>query len=737
MANEENLKEKYKRRMKTELESSLSSHSTRSSPSSKQESSVNIDSKEYKSFLQEFKEMPRGVYEKSCALAEKYAGISPDPKSAETMQVAINFARLQLTPKGVYSFGILAPIFALLLFSVLSLLLFKSSGFLIFLIVIGSLGAIKPLLNMPYFLADNFRLKASNQMVLAVFYLVTYMRHTSNLERAVEFASNHLTEPLSFEFKKILWDVETGTYGSISESIENFLEEWKEHNPEFVDAIHLIEGSLLEGSEKRRVDMLEKSLDVILDETYEKMLHFAHNLQSPITTLHMLGIILPILGLVILPLMLSFLEEVKWYHISVLYNVFLPILVYLMGLRILSKRPTGYGQTALNENNPEIQKALHSTMKIGKYDLKIKPKTFLIFFVVIFVTLGFSPLIMHAVGSSDFGFGDENLHSACGKQFCFLEYREEAAGVGTAFKEVGPYGLGASVISLFVIIGIGAGFGLFYSARSRELKKIFDKSNALENEFSSALFQLGNRLGDNLPAEIAMLKVAQTLPDTSSGQFFRIVSVNIQKLGMSVQDSIFNRNVGALVYYPSSLIESSMKVLIQAVKKGPLIASNALINISRYVKEMHKVEERLQDLMAEVISSMKSQIKFLTPIIAAIVVGITSMIGAIIGTLSSSLGELTDATAGGSTQQLSLVTEFFKSTMPTFYFQLIVGLYVLQITFILTILVNTIQNGSDNVHRDFSLGQNLKNSALLYSILTAAVMIGFNIVTANILPAGG
>ena len=58
-------------------------------------------------------------------------------------------------------------------------------------------------------MASTWRMKASNQMVQSIFYIVTYMRHTSNLERAIEFAANHLEAPLSLDFRKILWDVET------------------------------------------------------------------------------------------------------------------------------------------------------------------------------------------------------------------------------------------------------------------------------------------------------------------------------------------------------------------------------------------------------------------------------------------------------------------------------------------------------------------------------------------------
>ena len=49
-------------------------------------------------------------------------------------------------------------------------------------------GSLIPLQRLPYYLANSWRMKASNQMVLCTFYLVTYMRHTSNLELAVDFA---------------------------------------------------------------------------------------------------------------------------------------------------------------------------------------------------------------------------------------------------------------------------------------------------------------------------------------------------------------------------------------------------------------------------------------------------------------------------------------------------------------------------------------------------------------------
>ena len=200
---------------------------------------------------------------------------------------------------------------------------------------------------------------------------------------------------------------------------------------------------------------------------------------------------------------------------------------------------------------------------------------------------------------------------------------------------------------------------------------------------------------------------------------------------MSVKEAIFNPTSGALIFFPSNLIESSMKVLIVSIKKGPKIAAQALINISRYIKEMHKVDERLKDLLADIISSMKSQINFLAPVIAGIVIGITSMITNIIGKLSSYMATIsTDASSGGG---LTGFANLFGDGIPTYFFQMIVGIYIVEMIWILTIIENSIENGSDKLNERYLLGKNLINSLLLYSIIALIIMVIFNGIAAKIM----
>lgn len=674
---------------------------------------------EYLEFKKEMIPNHMGLYEKACNLAEKLIKMKPKPAKAAALQENIDICHLNITPTGATSFSMILPM-AVIFFGIIQFIVTGSLFFTMFLIF-GGLILMIPLQKFPSFLANGWRMKASNQMVLCIFYVVTYMRHTSNLELAIEFASEHLAPPLSLDLKRVVWNVETEKYESVKESLDMYLETWRKWNLEFIEAFHLIESSLYEGSEDRRLAMLDKSLDVILDETYEKMLHYAHNLKSPITMLHMMGVILPILGLVILPLVVSFMEGVSWYHIAVLYNIIFPVVVFWLGKNILSTRPTGYGDSDASENNPELKKYRNLIIHLFGTEIKIPPMIVSAIIISVLVFIGLTPLIIHTiVPSPEF---DINL----GAGFNILGYRESSSDPN---KIIGPFGIGSSILSFAFPLAFGIGFGIYYKIRSKNVMKIRNQAKKLESEFASALFQLGNRLGDGLPAELAFSKVSEVMEDTVSGRFFDLVSTNIRKLGMGVEDAIFNERRGALVSFPSNVIESSMKVMTESIKKGPKVAAQALMNVSRYIKEIHKVNERLKDLMADIISSMKSQIKFMTPAISGIVIGITSMISTILGSLG---GQMQKLSAAEGAQRIGGVAGLFGDGIPTYYFQIVVGVYVVQIVYVLTLLGNGIENGADKLNERYELGQNLIKSTILYCIVAMTVMIIFNLIASEIM----
>ncbi|TAL58283.1 MAG: hypothetical protein EPN86_00430 [Nanoarchaeota archaeon] len=465
---DEDLVSKYKKKLSEQLELQAAM------PSSQ------LYSREYQVFRKEILPPHLSLYEKVCNFCGKVLTIKVKPDRFALLQDAIDACHLQTTPAGVMAASFILPIVFLVFSVFFFLVVVDSLFFVLFSLVIG-LAAIFLLQNVPFYLANQWRMKASNQMVLCIFYVVTYMRHTSNLELAIEFASEHLAPPLSLDLRKVLWDVETGKFESVKDSLESYLNVWRKYNIEFVESFHLVQSSLYETSEERRLSLLDKSLDVILDETYEKMLHYAQNLKGPITMLHMLGVILPILGLVILPLMVSFMEGVEWYHIAALYNIVLPVTVYVLGRQILAKRPTGYGDTDVAEINPALKKYRNIIFKVAGIEFTIHPGFIAIVVGVVLLSIAMLPLIIHYV--------NPGYDTTIGG-FDFLGYKESTRIQGLV---IGPFGLGASILSLFFPAALALSFGLYFKLRSQNIIKMREEAKKLEDEFASALFQLGSR----------------------------------------------------------------------------------------------------------------------------------------------------------------------------------------------------------------------------------------------------
>jgi len=148
-------------------------------------------------------------------------------------------------------------------------------------------------------------------------------------------------------------------------------------------------------------------------------------------------------------------------------------------------------------------------------------------------------------------------------------------------------------------------------------------------------------------------------------------------------------------------------------KKGLKVASISLISISQYVKNIQKITNRLRDLLAEIISDMKSNMTFLAPLLSGIVVGLAAMITAILQKLN--ISDLGDGGAGGFGGVLSIFE--VAKMIPPYYLQIAIGIYLIQITFILTRTLVTIDSGVDKLENTNKIGKNLRIGIVLYFVV--------------------
>lgn len=499
-----------------------------------------------------------------------------------------------------------------------------------------------------------------------------------------------LKVPLAVDLKKIIWDVETQKYADVQESLNTYLQQWRKYNEAFVDSIYLIETSLVQTSEDRRIAMLEQALKRILDGTYETMVHYVNDLRTPISAVFMLGITLPIMGLVMLPLIGAFMAgAVSSETLFVFYDVVLPLAVVAIIMQILSTRPTAFPQIDLSHHPLVPPEDTFEFM--GRYIHAAVPA------VLVFIIIA-SPYIWYAFTLQSVTNPSEN----------------------------------DVLFSLFFILALGAAISLYAKLASGVRVKIRQQIKSVENDFSYAVFQIGNRLSEGVPAEIAMLKTAQIMKQSNVSNFIRQIADNMAKLGLDLKRAIFDPKYGALVLYPSTLIRSVMKIFIQSTKESQEIAAASLMHISNYLLSVHNIEEKIRDVLSETLSTLKFQSSFIAPLISGIIVGLTSMILIILSVLGTKIAAATAAAGapgggfGGGAGGLAAFGFFeLSNTIPLPVFQLIVGIYLIEIVIISTMLASKIEYGDDKVQELDSVSRDLIIAVIIYFFITLGVTIAF------------
>lgn len=620
---------------------------------------------DYRQFLKEIKRKPETLYEKACAFSEKI-NIGPDAKTKAKLEREIETSYLNVTPKGVLSFSLLTMIILLLVsFFFFFIGLFDPLFFLFSLIF--ALGLTFYLYNYPASLAKSMQVKMSSDIVLAILYMVIYMRNSPQTEGAIKFAAENLEGPLSWDLKKLFWDTEVGVYSSIDHALVAYLTRWKDKNKEFTEALHLLRNSTSESDIRRNV-MLDEAINVILDGTRERMKHYAQGLRLPVMLIHAMGVLLPIMGLVMFPIIVIFMADViKPVFIFIGYDIILPLFLFWYMNYILQTKPTTFSQPDISQAKgiPKIGR-----MKFLNKDIPIWPIALLI--AVPFIGIGF-------IGFSQ-------------------------ADVATSVN-----------YSLLIIFGISLSIVVYCLLDSYQKIKVRNDIEKIEDEFSEALFQLGNQIAGGTPVEVAVDKAEENLKNMKISDLFLNVSINMKKLGMTFEQALFDKDYGAIWQYPSRLIRSIMQTVIESSEKGVRVASMSMLTISRYLKGMHNVKEEINEILGETTTSMKFLAMFLAPLIAGITVTMAVVIIQILTSLTGQLSTLMGETAG--LQGMLLFTwgqggAGAPITPPLF--QLVVGLYMIETALLLSFFLNRIQYGEDAIGLRDTIGKILLFGIIIY-----------------------
>ncbi len=631
-----------------------------------------VISREYEKFLSEEQlAKKRTFYERLCGISEKILPLEPTKGLRQKYSESIVFSHLNITPKGAFSFALLS-ILAVFVVSLVALVILNSFtvSSIIFSLFLAAI-AFYFTVTYPNHYATVFRINASSEMVLATIYMSISMHLSPNLENAIKFASKNLKGALSIDLRELLWKVYTRKYDKIEDALDYFIEKWKRDSKEFAESIYLIKNSGAESQEKRE-RFLDEAVSVMLDGTKERMRLYARQLKEPVTILNALGILLPIIGLVFFPIVSLFLPElIQPIFLALGYDFFLPLIVFLFMNSYLEKRPYSLHQPDLSKH-PEF-------VTVKFYE---KPYTIPLLVSLPFIALG----MINIVG------------------------------------ERGVFSSSLLFFSTLITGGIFAGFIAYtYLSVKRKLKirrEIFD----IENEFAESLFQLGSMVLRGAPLETALRRIKEDIKNFKISQFFDKILYNIEAFGMTFENAIFDKRYGAINYYPSSIVESAMHVIVETSKKGMQSASKSMVIISKYLKDMHAVDEDLKQMLEEVTSTMGIQSVILAPLSAGVVVTIAAImtrllisLGEALTSVYSSIGSALGPAGGVGTGVISSIVNL-NAIIPIHGFQLIVGIYLVEIVTIIAITLSTLTNGEESLMKRLTISKLLLYSCIVYFV---------------------
>jgi len=649
------------------------------------EQKEDLKSLQYEIFQEEEKlsTIPKTIYEKFAHISEKILPVEPDKTTKKKIEEAINFAHLKITPKGAASLAILTAMSFCII--AIFLILFGFLEIIEGLICIFVIAAFSYYLyTYPLKLKKVYELRAGSEIVMLILHIVIYMKNFPNLEGAVKFATSNLTGPLALDIKKLLWDVNIGTYSSMEQALLSYSQKWKNSFKAFADSINAIVYSLYTSGE-RRTELLDESIEIILSSLKERSDSYILQLRNPITMINALGILLPTLTLTMLPLLTIFLgQDIPPSLIFGVYDILLPILLAFIIKNILDNRVITLPEPDLSLH-PELPPG--DTFRLGK----------------VFIS-SYIPSIIILIP--------------------FLYY---------FFTNFSSLSLTHSYI---IIFGFYVSIALFFILNSFQKIKIKEDIIKMEDEFREILFGLGQEIDRGIPMEVAIEKIIPTLRGNHSIKLLQKIISNIKYKNFTLEQAIFHEKEGAINYFPSRLIHSILKAVIDAANKGTKIVSEIMISISKYLTNLHKTQKIVQDNFSEVISSMQMQARILLPLICGVMNTLTYMIIEMVNFIGKTFGGI--STEGPAASYAGFLSMWKGLAISPATFQLAIGFYSIETIIILSWFMSGIEVGVDKISLHNGISKNLIVGGLMYfavSIISFMILTPFlSIVQLTIVP---
>jgi hypothetical protein len=584
-------------------------------------------------------------------------------------------------------------------------------------------------------------------------YMIMSMKLVPNLEKAIEFASSHGHGKISDDLKTLLWEVKVGIKTSVSQAIDELAYKWGDVSQEFKKSLMKIRSSVIEISETKRYQILDQTMDDTLASIKGKLEEYARSLSQPSMVMFYLGILLPLLLIIILPVGSAFSDSnlARPIYLILIYNIAIPIGCLIFARKVIRERPITYLPPKIPDNHPDLPPKNTFAIK------NLKINVFLIMIVLGVILIGSSIFLQSTFGKTKYnillaeGYIEEGQTVKDAEFMCTsdeLEIKAENSKFKCATEREFWQRPDNNTTPYFIIYGALLAASLLISlylyTTSIYKRRVQVKSQQMEAEFKDALYIIASRLGENKPIEDALNHTKEFLPKSLIAQtIFAKTLDNIKVLGLTLRASLFDPNYGSLKNNPSQLINSAMLLVVDSVQLGVSVAAKTLMSYSMQLRNTDDVSKMLTSLIADITGTLNSMAKFIAPIVLGITTVLQRIVMSTLNSIASSniMSDMDDMIGGikqgisssglanvdpssvtnlGSSIDATNIAQFASPTT----FLIIVALYVIQIVIIIVYFTTMIEQ-ENIILAKVRIAQTLPVATILFIITTVLANMMF------------
>ncbi len=514
------------------------------------------------------------------------------------------------------------------------------------------------------------------EMLQALLELTNHVSLNTSIEAALVYSSENLKGILGIQLRGIRELVETKQIMTISDAFEKYIPIWLKISPDFVKGINLIQ-TAANAPKEERDSILQEVIETIITSQHDSGKRLTEKLANQTKSLISIGVILPMMSLILLPLVTIFMPQMA--NTSLLlfvYVVLFPTILFFMAMNFATNR--------VQVNTIDIESSPF---------YKEMPKKF--YYICIAIAIIFNLFSVAHIMTID-------LQNAVEREY----------GIVAIFT------IWFGLLGIFLAVEI---FTYFYYKRN---EKLWQEMSEIERDIPNLLQIISSYLSLNRSMESIF---ADIISDYKQHGFEKHPVV---KIISRINEALYNTKkplseiADKLLpsIAPSKRMNQLLKRLIIFSEVDSKSAAKSAKMIRAQTISIYKLDDYIQTLLSETISIVNLTVTMLAPLLAT---AATIMAAAIVMSLEFIKQRISGImeSLGGVAMELQFVE--INQIIPPSMLELIVGLFFIETTIILSLFLANIKSGTDKHLIAKTIQENLLIAFIIYSVLLFGGYLAF------------